>query len=407
MRSPYGPALAGVVLASVVVLSTLVASGSASSLLRPPPGSPDPKPMVLRSSDLGGVKAKSQHYFHDADFPSSISYEREFGSGRTGGTRLLYVDSQAEVGTSAQTTASFVAYIRRVFGSKQGRAILKQGFARGLGDADVLVSELAVGRPRNLGVGAGSFDLPMTVRILGLRTELHLAVFRVEQVLGDVFVVGSPGVRLPGSAMARLARIMAGRMAAQLGPTNVALPTISGVAQVGQTLIASQGAWTQNPSSFAYRWQRCDSSGANCRSISGASGQSYLPAGADAGFTIRVSVTARNSHGSATARSAPTGVVLASQAPANTALPTISGVAQAGQTLTGSTGSWTGAPTSFAFRWQRCDSAGATCVDVPGATAATYTLGGADVGWTVRVAVAASNAAGTTTAVSLPTAVVS
>jgi len=364
MRSPYGPALAGVVLASVVVLSTLVASGSASSLLRPPPG-------------------------------------------RTGRTRLLYVDSQAEVGTSAQTTASFVAYIRRVFGSKQGRAILKQGFARGLGDADVLVSELAVGRPRNLGVGAGSFDLPMTVRILGLRTELHLAVFRVEQVLGDVFVVGSPVVRLPGSAMARLARIMAGRMAAQLGPTNVALPTISGVAQVGQTLIASQGAWTQNPSSFAYQWQRCDSSGANCRSISGASGQSYLPAGADAGFTIRVSVTARNSHGSATARSAPTGVVLASHAPANTALPTISGVAQAGQTLTGSTGSWTGAPTSFAFQWQRCDSAGATCVDVPGATAATYTLGGADVGSTVRVAVTASNAAGTTTAVSLPTAVVS
>src|SRR5207247_10987762 len=227
----------------------------------------------------------------------------------------------------------------------------------------------------NLGVGAGSFDLPMTVRILGLRTELHLAVFRVEQVLGDVFVAGSPGVRLPGSAMARLARIMAGRMAAQLGHQNVALPKISGDAQVGQTLIASQGAWTQNPSSFTYQWQRCDSCGANWRSISGASGQSYLPAGADAGFTIRVSVTARNSHGSATARSAPTGVVLASQAPANTALPTISGVAQAGQTLTGSTGSWTGAPTSFAFQWQRCDSAGATCVDVPGATAATCTLG--------------------------------
>jgi hypothetical protein len=41
-------------------------------------------------------------------------------------------------------------------------------------------------------------------------------------------------------------------------------------------------------------------------------------------------------------------------APTNSGLPTISGTPAQGQTLTASTGSWSGSPTSYAYRWQRC-----------------------------------------------------
>jgi hypothetical protein len=93
-------------------------------------------------------------------------------------------------------------------------------------------------------------------------------------------------------------------------------------------------------------------------------------------------------------------------APSPLAVPTISGTAQSGQTLTASTGSWSGSPTSYGYQWQRCDSAGANCADVPGATASTYALAAADVGCTVRVAVVATNAGGSASATSAPTAVV-
>ena len=42
-----------------------------------------------------------------------------------------------------------------------------------------------------------------------------------------------------------------------------------------------------------------------------------------------------------------------------------------GQTLTVSNGSWTGSPSSFAYQWQDCDSAGNTCTTITGATSST------------------------------------
>ena len=80
---------------------------------------------------------------------------------------------------------------------------------------------------------------------------------------------------------------------------------------------------------------------------------------------------------------------------ANTAGPTVGGVARDGSTLTANPGSWNGTPTiTYEYQWQRCDAAGANCVNIPGETGSTYTLTPADVGSTVRVLVTAVNDAG-------------
>lgn len=87
--------------------------------------------------------------------------------------------------------------------------------------------------------------------------------------------------------------------------------------------------------------------------------------------------------------------------PTNTSLPVISGTAQFGQQLSAiSNGSWTGEPTSFARQWRRNGS------NISGATLASYVLVEADVGTTITLAVTATNASGSTTAVSNPTATV-
>ena len=93
--------------------------------------------------------------------------------------------------------------------------------------------------------------------------------------------------------------------------------------------------------------------------------------------------------------------------PSNTTLPDISGTAREGQTLTSTDGAWSGTtPMTYARQWRRCDAAGGACTNISGATATTYVLAAADVGFTIRSSVTATNSGGNATAQSAQTAVV-
>jgi hypothetical protein len=190
-------------------------------------------------------------------------------------------------------------------------------------------------------------------------------------------------------------------------PANSVLPAISGTAKDGQTLTASSGTWTGTPTiTYAYQWRRCDSSGSSCSNVAGATGSTYQLAPADVGSTMRVVVTAANAGGTTPATSTQSAVV-AAIAPANTSLPTVSGTTTDGQTLTGAVGSWTGTPTiAYTYQWQRCAAGGGSCSAIAGATGATYKLTPTDIGSTVRFGVNASNAGGSTPATSSASAVV-
>jgi hypothetical protein len=95
-------------------------------------------------------------------------------------------------------------------------------------------------------------------------------------------------------------------------PVNTSLPTISGAAVQGQALSESHGSWANGPTSYAYQWQDCDGSGNNCKSIAGATGQTYTLGAGDVGSTIRLVETASNADSSSVpASSLPTGVVSA------------------------------------------------------------------------------------------------
>ena len=89
-------------------------------------------------------------------------------------------------------------------------------------------------------------------------------------------------------------------------------------------------------------------------------------------------------------------------APVNTVPPAVTGTPVSGQTVRAAAGSWTGSePISYAYQWQR--NVGNGWTPIAGATQASYTLGAADIGYAVRVAVTASNAAGSTVAASTST----
>jgi hypothetical protein len=384
---------------------------SASTAIRPGPGALDPKFMVLTPADLApGSKVTAQRYYKDSDFPSVISYAREFDRGRVGLTSFLHSESDAEIGVGETSTQSFLRNIRLVFSSKSTRAKLAKQLAKQIGTSGGLVTVTSIGRPRGLGVGAsGSFDLVIGFRLLGARTDFHIAVFRVERILGTVLALGEPGKAVPLAAIRHLASVMAARMGAQLLPTNTALPVISGTPQAAMTLTADPGAWAGAPPTFTYQWQRCDASGQTCTDVPTATGQTYMATWMDVGRTVRVSVTATTAVGTATAVSDQTAAVAAAPVslwPANTSLPTIFGVLRGGETLTATAGSWSANPTTFFFTWQRCDTTSTpTCLPT-GGHSQTYVLTGADLDHLMFVYVIACNAAGCGSARSAPTSVV-
>ncbi len=192
-------------------------------------------------------------------------------------------------------------------------------------------------------------------------------------------------------------------------PVNTAPPTISGTPQVGQTLTAGNGTWSNSPTLFAYQWLRCNAGGNACASVANGTQKTYTLVGADAGRTVRVRVTATNADGSASAQSEQTATVTPASStagPRNTEAPTISGTPKVGQELTANEGSWTANPTGYTYQWQRCDADVASCASVVGATGKTYGVRLADLGFRLRVAVTARNSRGSATANSAITAVV-
>jgi hypothetical protein len=76
---------------------------------------------------------------------------------------------------------------------------------------------------------------------------------------------------------------------------NATPPVVSDTTpQVGQTITTTDGTWTYSLDylTYTYRWLRCDSAGANCVAIGGATTPSYQVVSADVGHKLRSEVTA-------------------------------------------------------------------------------------------------------------------
>lgn len=86
-------------------------------------------------------------------------------------------------------------------------------------------------------------------------------------------------------------------------------------------------------------------------------------------------------------------------APTNSVAPTITGTARTGETLTASTGSWTGSPSSYAYQWKRANSAGDAYSNISSATSNRYELTDDDIGKYIKVSVVATNGVGVSAAV--------
>ena len=172
-------------------------------------------------------------------------------------------------------------------------------------------------------------------------------------------------------------------MAAANNPAT-GLPTITGTAQAGKTLTADISGIADEDGltnvSYSHQWLADDTD------ILGATGSTYNLTDDEVGKTVKVRVTFtddKDNEESLTS-TATTTVAAAANNPA-TGLPTISGTAQAGETLTADTSGIADADgltnVEYSHRWLADDT------DIPGATESTYTLTGDEVGKAIKVKV--------------------
>jgi hypothetical protein len=193
---------------------------------------------------------------------------------------------------------------------------------------------------------------------------------------------------------------------------------LSGAAERGKQLVASSGGWVGYPRpTVTHQWQHCaDAGGTDCQNIGGpvtvatavgsvapvllTANSTYLLTDAEMGRFVRVLVTATNGIGAPVALASPFTAqvvgapIIAANGEAN--LPTITGTAQEGLAVAGSTGTWSAFPggdqIAYAFQWMRCSGVDTgTCAPIAGATSEAYVIQNADVGQRLRFRVTAAN----------------
>ena len=185
-------------------------------------------------------------------------------------------------------------------------------------------------------------------------------------------------------------------VAAQSSP-NAGAPTIKGTAKVGETLTVDTTGMAQGlvRAIFSYQWVSND--GSADTDIPNATDSAYILVAPDEGKTMKVRVSFTNNSGNEETMTSAATVAVAAQANSEaTGAPTISGTAQAGETLTADTSGIADADglanVSYSYQWVANDETSDT--DISGAMASTYTLTANEEGQTIKVRVSFTDDAG-------------
>jgi hypothetical protein len=290
--------MAGICSKALIVLVAalaLVAGASAAS--------PDVAAMNLQASDVPGAKMVNDHAVAEPGFLGAQFRSFVFSKPNSG-ARLIGLESETLLASTSSKAAPFVSDNEKFFRSTAGRKAFIASVAK---QAKVKPQAVRLGQPHQVPGYDQGFEVATSVGIKGGRVYENLIIVRLDRVLVQLLESGSRPIG--AATTGKYTSAIAHHIATELAPKTVSAPTVSGTAQQGQTLTAAPGTWTATDATFAYQWQRCDTAGANCADVPGATAQTYTVTAPDVGTTLHVVVTATNRFGAAPAASVQTAVV--------------------------------------------------------------------------------------------------
>ena len=176
----------------------------------------------------------------------------------------MYVDDYSNSRVEEFSTAG--AYISKFgsYGSGSGQFNGSDALATDPTTGDIYVADSGNNRIQKF-TAAGTFLAALGSSEGSGNGQFNLPTGVVVNSSGDVYVADHRNYRVQELAPVEV-------------PSNAAPAGISGEIIVGQTLTASTGTWAAVPSpTYTYRWQHCNSSGASCSNISGATNSHIRP----------------------------------------------------------------------------------------------------------------------------------
>ncbi len=338
------------------------------------------QPVILGQAQVGRTLiAKAEGW---TPTPDSFSYQWYLnGEAIDGATEATYTIGESEVGASLTVTVTGTRDGYHSTAAIESDPVEVSAAGHFASPEEISVSgDYVVGGVLTAAVGTWN-PAPVTVSYQWLRSgkvidnateaEYRLTAEDTDKVITVKVTGEKPGfvtTAVRSSAPAAVAR----------GSFTTAMPTLSGVPQIGQTLSVDPGTWTPAATAVSYQWYRSGIA------ISGATGSSYTIVAADVWQTISVSVTgARDGYNTATTTAAATPVPQGVLAGPN---PAISGKAKVKKTIKVVLGTWSPSPDAVSYQWYRNGKA------IKKATKSSYKLTKSDKGKRITVKVTVSKA---------------
>ena len=347
--------------------------------------------VTISGTPTQGQTLTASNTLADLDGLGTISYQwRAAGTNISGATGASYVLTEAEVGklitvvasytdghgTAESVTSSATAAVANVNDAPTGTVTISGTPTQGqILTASNTLADLD---------GLGTISYQWRAAGTNISGATGASYVLTEAEVGKLITVVASYTDGHGTAESVTSSATAAVANVNDAPTGSV--TISGTPTQGQTLTASNTlADLDGLGTISYQWR---AAGTN---ISGATGASYVLTEAEVGKLITVVASYTDGHGTAESVTSSATAAVANVNDAPTGLPTITGAASKGQTLTAMTSGISDADGlgAFSYQWLRGG------VAIGGATSSAYILDNPDVGTQISVQVSYTDAHGT------------
>ncbi len=204
----------GVLLLAVACVATVASARESAK-------KPNLAKLVLRQSDIPGSTIIRQGYVKDPDY--AATYEREFEGGRFQSIRLANVESDVSLAKTLTDARMEMVTMQAMATGPSGRrafeSIMREAIAAETGPTGEKVLSVRGLRARNVRLGDGGYEIAFVMRVTGGELgklikpmQMSITGFRVDRILGSLFVMSQPGGTLPPGIVVNLGKTFAARV---------------------------------------------------------------------------------------------------------------------------------------------------------------------------------------------------